>query len=158
MKISLSINSECEDEEWSDEFIENIIKEKKEILPNINDVKFELEKIDNNIIKNSENNNSDDTIIKNDDLSNDGKLNENFTEKNDMEEILNSRKEFNIFGYDFNNKNILKSILLNNNNNESVVDSNFNDNKNDIDSDDKSKKNYRKKNLNSKKKSKSKKK
>ena len=34
----------------------------------------------------------------------------------DLNEIMNARNELNIFGYDFNNKNILKSILLNNKN------------------------------------------
>ena len=73
------------------------------------------------------NNVSDNTEKKND-LSDSGKLNDNIIEIIDIKNIINSRKELNFFGYDFNNKNILKSILLDNNN-ESVVSSNLNDNK-----------------------------
>ena len=123
-----SEKEEVENEVYLNEVIDKINKEKQEIIHNLEEVTIELKEMNNEMIS-SEYNGSDDSEMKEDNLSNIEKSNDNNTEKLDLNEIINSRKELNIFGYDFNNKNILKSTLLNNINHDFIEDLNINDNK-----------------------------
>ena len=126
-----SEKEEVENEVYLNEVIDKINKEKQEIIHNLEEVTIELKEMNNEMIS-SEYNGSDDNETKEDNLSNIEKSNDNNTEKLDLNKIINSRKELDIFGYDFNNKNIVKSTLLNNINNDFIEDLNTNDNKMDI--------------------------